>query len=128
MADSSSRDNASAARNCLVVLAIGAALVVIVVALIVGSVVRSGGHHGSATPSPALQASTTGSRPFLFTIMDVGQGLCVVVIAPDGHSLVADGGRSGERMEQHVIPYLRAHGITRVDYVVTTNPDQDHLG
>jgi beta-lactamase superfamily II metal-dependent hydrolase len=124
---SSSRDNTSAARTCLVLLVIGAILFLIVLALIAGSFVL-GDDDDDPTPTPTRQATANSADPLVFTIMDVGQGLCVVVITPDGHSMVIDGGRSKSRMAERVIPYLKEHGVERVDYVVATNPDQDHIG
>jgi competence protein ComEC len=123
-----SNDNAAAARTCLVVVVVAALLVIIALVLLLLGLAPFDVLPQKPTPPPDQQGQVNSDRPLVFTIMDVGQGLCVVVIAPDGHTLVADGGRSGERMEQYIIPYLREHGVTRVDYVVSTNPDQDHLG
>jgi competence protein ComEC len=64
----------------------------------------------------------------IVAVMDVGQGLCVVVVAPDGTSMVFDAGRSGERVEAIVIPYLQELGVTEIDYLVVSHPDQDHIG
>jgi competence protein ComEC len=119
-------DNAAAARTCLVVVVVAALLIVVALALLVLAPFDVLPQKPTPTPDPLSRLDT--DRTFVFSIVDVGQGLCVVVIAPDGHSLVADGGRSADRMQQYVIPYLRDHGVTRVDYVVSTNPDQDHLG
>jgi competence protein ComEC len=123
-----SNDNAAAARTCLVVVVVAALLVIIALALLLLGLAPFDVLPHKPTPTADPQSRVEANKPFVFTIMDVGQGLCVVVIAPDGHALVADGGRSADRMQQFVIPYLREHGVTRVDYVVSTNPDQDHLG
>ena len=121
-----SNDNAAAARTCLVVVVVAALLVIVALALLILGPFDVLPQKPTPTPDPQSRLDANG--PLVFSIMDVGQGLCVVVITPDGHSLVADGGRSADRMQQYVIPYLREHGVTRVDYIVSTNPDQDHLG
>jgi len=122
------RDNDSAARTCLILLIVGAVIGLIACAIIVLSL----GPFDllpEPTPRPADQQGTVStSTPLLVSVMEVGQGACVVVITPDQHAMVLDGGRSTERMEQRVIPYLKQHGITSIDYVVATNPDQDHIG
>lgn len=63
--------------------------------------------------------------------LDVGHGDAAVVRTPGGTTMLIDGGDAsgytdfGERV---VAPYLLAHGITRLDYLVVTHPDRDHLG
>ena len=65
------------------------------------------------------------------TILDVGQGLSVV-IETRGHTLVYDAGpsfRTGSDTGQLVVvPFLRARGVHRVDRVVVSHDDDDHKG
>ncbi|MGB7738392.1 MAG: DNA internalization-related competence protein ComEC/Rec2 [Steroidobacteraceae bacterium] len=65
------------------------------------------------------------------TILDVGQGLSVV-IETRGHTLVYDAGpsfRTGSDTGQLVVvPYLRSRGIRTVDRVVVSHDDDDHKG
>jgi competence protein ComEC len=65
------------------------------------------------------------------TILDVGQGLSVVV-ETRGHTLVYDAGpsfRTGSDTGQLVVvPFLRSRGIRRVDRVVVSHDDDDHKG
>ena len=124
-----SQDNASAARTCLILTAIGAAF-----ALVACVVVGLGFFidFDTGDPRPEDQRGTvvpeSTEPPLLFSVIDVGQGACVVVVTPDGRTLVADVGRSQERVRRVVIPYLREQGVERIDYLVATNPDQDHIG
>lgn len=121
------RDNESAARTCLILLILGAVIGLIVCAIVLLAVAPFD-LLPEPTPRPADQRGTVESEDtLLVAAMEVGQGECIVVITPDGRSMVIDGGRSRQRMEERVVPYLREHGVERVDYVVTTNPDQDHV-
>ncbi|MEY2920526.1 MAG: hypothetical protein RL261_1831 [Pseudomonadota bacterium] len=65
------------------------------------------------------------------TILDVGQGLSVVV-ETRGHTLVYDAGpsfRTGSDTGQLVVvPYLKSRGIRTVDRVVVSHDDDDHKG
>ena len=65
------------------------------------------------------------------TILDVGQGLSVVVETRN-HTLVYDAGpsfRSGSDTGQLVVtPFLRSRGIRQVDRVVVSHDDDDHKG
>jgi competence protein ComEC len=125
-----SQDNASAARTCLILTAVALALVLIVcVVVALGFIVDLGDDdNGPAADQRGTVVADSTEPPLLFSVIDVGQGACVVVVTPDGHTLVADVGRSQERVRNVVIPYLREQGVERIDYLVATNPDQDHIG
>ncbi|MCQ4334849.1 lamin tail domain-containing protein [Natronomonas sp. F2-12] len=57
----------------------------------------------------------------------VGQAASVLVIGPDGETMLIDSGHFNDDGE-HVINYLDAHNIDRIDYLVTSHPDADHIG
>lgn len=122
-------ENASTARTCLAVLAVGALLSLILCVIVLLTVAPI-----DILPQPATQPpdrrgeveQTTATTTV--AVMDVGQGMSIVVLAPDGTSMVVDAGRSGDRIENIVIPYLRENGVTEIDYLVMTHPDQDHIG
>ncbi|MGE0814790.1 MAG: DNA internalization-related competence protein ComEC/Rec2 [Vicinamibacterales bacterium] len=66
------------------------------------------------------------------TALDVGQGDAIYVAFPNGRrmlvdagGLLGDGGDLGARV---VGPALRALGVRRLDYLVVSHPDADHLG
>ena len=65
------------------------------------------------------------------TILDVGQGLAVAV-RTHGHVLLYDTGpayRSGSSAAQRVvIPWLLSRGISRIDKIVVSHADLDHIG
>ena len=68
---------------------------------------------------------------YLVTILDVGQGLGVV-IETQNHSLLFDAGASypsGFNLGQAVVvPYLRWRGISAVDKAFISHSDNDHIG
>ncbi|MFP4228292.1 MAG: DNA internalization-related competence protein ComEC/Rec2 [Salinivenus sp.] len=62
---------------------------------------------------------------------DVGNGTAALVSTPRGrHVLVDTGPRSptGSAAAYSVLPYLEQQGIGRLEAVVVTHPDSDHLG
>ena len=65
------------------------------------------------------------------TVLDVGQGLAVVVETRQ-HVLVYDAGpsfRTGSDTGQLVVvPFLRARGIRQIDRIVVSHDDDDHKG
>jgi competence protein ComEC len=76
-------------------------------------------------PAPVLDGAAR------ITILDVGQGLSVVV-ETHGHTLVYDAGpsfRTGSDTGQLVVvPFLKSRGIRTVDRVVVSHDDDDHKG
>lgn len=127
MSGSPGRDNDSAARTCLILLIVGAVIGLVVCAIVLIAIAPID-LLPEPTPRPEDQRGTVESEnTLLFTTMEIGQGECVVVITPDKRAMVIDGGRSQQRMEERVVPYLRQHGVERIDYVLATNPDQDHV-
>lgn len=57
--------------------------------------------------------------------LDVGHGDCAIVQC-DGATMVIDGGNSSQ--SQLLFAYLKELGVTEVDAVVATHPDNDHVG
>ena len=69
------------------------------------------------------------------TAIDVGQGDSLLLIFPDGKSMLLDsGGPLGgshsdfDIGEQVVSPYLWSRGISRLDVVAYSHPHSDHMG
>jgi competence protein ComEC len=57
----------------------------------------------------------------------VGQAASILVISPDGETMLIDSGHFNDDGE-HVINYLEANNIDRLDYLITSHPDADHIG
>lgn len=58
--------------------------------------------------------------------IDVGQGDSIFIQAPNGKTMLVDAGVKGAG--KTVVDYLRAQGVQKLDYVVATHPDADHIG
>ncbi len=65
------------------------------------------------------------------TFFDVGQGDAALIRTPGGAYVLVDAGprtRYADAGTSVLVPYLRNAGIDRLDAVVITHPDSDHLG
>lgn len=65
------------------------------------------------------------------TFLDVGQGDATVIELPGGKTILIDGGAAYERWDfgrAVVGPYLWDRGIRRIDHVIATHPQLDHIG
>lgn len=69
-------------------------------------------------------------KPFRIAFLAVGHGSSTVLRSPRGEVLVVDGGKGtdGPARWNTLVRYLRHEGLGRVDVIVNTHPDEDHLG
>ena len=69
------------------------------------------------------------------TVLDVGQGDCILVQAPGGRTMLVDGGgMHGQEASGYdighevVVPALMVRGVRKIDVLVITHPHDDHVG
>ncbi|MGH9391346.1 MAG: ComEC/Rec2 family competence protein, partial [Vicinamibacteria bacterium] len=64
--------------------------------------------------------------------LSVGHGDSHLIVFPDGRTALVDGGDGGgegfDFGEKVVAPVLLRRGIRRLDYLIATHPDRDHIG
>ena len=80
---------------------------------------------------------------FQVTILDVGQGDCIFIKYPNNRAniLIDTGGKITYQKEKwattketntitstKIIPYLKSLGVTKLDYLILTHGDYDHMG
>lgn len=58
--------------------------------------------------------------------IDVGQGDATFIELPDGKTMLIDGGL--EKYGRDVVKYIKNLGYTKIDYLVATHADEDHIG
>ena len=64
--------------------------------------------------------------PYRVTVLDVGQGQCIVLQNEGNTFLVDCGGRRGEEAADIAAEHLLSQGITRIDGLILTHYDRDH--
>jgi len=79
----------------------------------------------SPTPSVATSAAANGTLEVHY--INVGQGASTLVVGPSNETMLIDTGDWSDDGEQ-VLSYLDERGIERIDYLVTTHADADHIG
>ncbi len=63
--------------------------------------------------------------------LDVGQGDAIVIRSSEGATILIDGGAAFEHFDMGravVAPFLWNHGVRRIDYIIGTHPQLDHIG
>lgn len=71
-----------------------------------------------------IMADQIFAKGFSFHVLDVDQGLCVV-LESEGHYMLYDGG--GSAKSSFVVSYLKNHDISQLDYIVASHYDADHI-
>lgn len=97
------------------------------------------GGGGSLNPAGNAKRCETAKMVLLFTkggekrpavlkshFINVGQGDSELIQLGSGQNVLIDAGTAA--WGGNVVSYLRGLGITRLDYVVMTHPDADHIG
>lgn len=60
--------------------------------------------------------------------LDVGQGDCILICFPDGRTMMIDSGDTSNSNKQVIANALSDRNITRIDYLLATHQDADHIG
>lgn len=82
-------------------------------------------HQENPKATEATKVETqTGTLEVHF--VDVGQGAAQVIITPNKKVMVIDGGNNDD--EEDMVAYLNQLGVKKVDILVGTHPDADHIG
>ncbi|MEX1034114.1 MAG: DNA internalization-related competence protein ComEC/Rec2, partial [Cellvibrionaceae bacterium] len=80
---------------------------------------------------PLLLPGADRRPPLAVTVLDVGQGLAIVVATPSRLLVYDTGPAYSERFnagDAIVGPYLRARGIHKIDRLIVSHGDADHAG
>jgi len=66
------------------------------------------------------------SQPLQIHFLDVGEGDSILIVTPNGKTVLIDGGNliTGLR----VVKYLKKKGINELDHLIFTHPHLDHIG
>lgn len=68
-----------------------------------------------------------GRAGFEVAFFDVGQGDAILVTTAEGRRFLIDGG-DREGFKRTIRPYMKRHGIRRLDAVLLTHAHEDHVG
>lgn len=70
-------------------------------------------------------------RNLQINFVDVGQGDCTFIVTPSGKTILVDGGGSKSNDfdvgKNTLIPYILDKGYIKIDYIIISHFDQDHV-
>jgi competence protein ComEC len=84
-----------------------------------------GGTDLDETPGPTTVSDADGTLEVHF--INVGQSVSTLIIGPTGETMLIDTGDFTDDGEL-VLQYLRGHDIDRIDHMIVTHNDADHIG
>ncbi|WP_266081082.1 lamin tail domain-containing protein [Haladaptatus caseinilyticus] len=96
----------------------------VLAALVVFAGCTSSGPLGAQTDSTTATAPTS---PLEVHFINVGQSSSTLVVSPTGETMLIDTG-DWRNDGEYVLQYLRRHDIERIDHLVTSHSDADHIG
>lgn len=119
----------------------------ILIVVVAGLVMLAGCSGADPDPSDALTSEPTGTQapgtqPAATTttgpvpdangtvemhFINVGQSVSTLIVSPSGETMLVDTGHYRDD-GGYVLQYLQAHGIDRIDHLVVSHNDADHIG
>jgi competence protein ComEC len=82
----------------------------------------------TAEPTPTLTGTTTAANGTVEVhYINVGQSVSTLVIGPTDETMLIDTGHFTDDGE-YVLQYLQRHDIDRIDHLVVSHNDADHIG
>ncbi|WP_226021913.1 lamin tail domain-containing protein [Halomicrobium salinisoli] len=95
----------------------------------VSTTVESTSPTPTGTPEPiAGESVNTGPNGTLSVhFINVGQSASTLIVGPNNETMLVDSGDWTDDGED-VLAYLERHDVERIDYLVTTHADADHIG
>ncbi|KHF32520.1 Hydroxyacylglutathione hydrolase [Paenibacillus sp. P1XP2] len=76
-------------------------------------------------PDTGTPVSTAGQKLKVY-FLDVGQGASQLLVTPSGKTMLIDAGNNDK--EQVMLDYMKQYHISKLDVVIGTHPDADHIG
>ena len=110
-----------------------ACIMVILVIMVLGcnsTKIKSKTNQQKVLPSNPVTANQKNdfenyaSYPFALAMLDVGQGLCILVRSGEDY-LVYDGG--GRDRSSYVVSFFKRNQIKKINYMVASHYDEDHI-
>jgi competence protein ComEC len=90
--------------------------------------VTSAALFASGAPVADSRAQAPTRRPLEIYVIDPEGGKAALWIAPSGETVLIDSGSPGSRDLDRLAEVIRAAGVTRIDYLVSTHYHVDHIG
>ena len=78
------------------------------------------------TPIPTINMPQSYYGNLTVYFINVGQGDSIFVLAPNNQTMLIDCGENNKGTE--IVSFIRNLGFNKIDILVTTHPDADHIG
>ena len=72
------------------------------------------------------QPPTPSGKELRVQVLDVGQGDSILIISPEGKTVLIDAG--DEKNGKRIVEALRLNGVQQLDYFIATHSHPDHIG
>ena len=76
----------------------------------------------------SISAGTQGRKTLDIYFIDTEGGQATLYVSPSGETLLVDAGNPGERDAGRIAETAKVAGVTKIDYLLITHYDGDHVG
>lgn len=101
-------------------------LILCVVIFLAGCNLVNNVQEPNKSPSSPTKQDEQSRNEMKVHFLNVGQGDSILIETPNGKTMLIDGGVKSEG--KHIVAYIKSLGIEKLNYVVATHPDADHIG
>ncbi|WP_232702480.1 lamin tail domain-containing protein [Halobacterium wangiae] len=102
-------------------------LVALALALLLVAAAGCVGTDPAGSPSSATTPASGTNGTLEVHFVNVGQASATLVVGPSNETMLVDTGDWRDDGDE-VLDYLRAQNVDRIDYLITTHADADHIG
>lgn len=92
----------------------------------ISPVVNETNETPTETPPPTVPIANPHFGNLTMFVINVGQGDSTFILTPSNQTILIDGGKKTEG--EKVVTFIRNLGLNKIDYVMATHPDADHIG
>jgi beta-lactamase superfamily II metal-dependent hydrolase len=80
----------------------------------------------NAVQPEAVSTTISAEGELKVVFLDVGQGNAQLILTPNGKTMLIDGGNNSK--EDEMFAYLNQYNVKKIDVLIGSHPDADHIG
>lgn len=111
-------------KSAVVFIAISVVLICSIISLLITNLFIPVKYFSAYTVKPEENEKGTMRVSYL----DVGFGDCTLIELPDGKAVLIDGGDGAYSNNLHILKFLNARGIDKIDWLICTSVKSEHCG
>ena len=84
--------------------------------------------YACKNPIPSEKDEALENCPFSVEFLSASKGDCILINLPDGKTMIIDTGEENSVLAEEIIKRISNKDKNKIDYLILSHPDQDHIG